>query len=76
MTNAYALAALDAPAAAPYPLQRGLTRGMREVAAKEGKADRMQMWAGQGAKLARTAPAGEVARELWERAIDLLSVKK
>jgi nitronate monooxygenase len=76
VANAYALAALDAPAAAPYPLQRGLTRGMREVAAKEGKADRMQMWAGQGAKLARTAPAGEVARELWERAIDLLSVKK
>jgi len=39
---------------------------MREAAAKEGKADRMQMWAGQAAKLARTFPAQQLTRELWE----------
>jgi nitronate monooxygenase len=66
----------DAPPPAPYPLQRGFTRLMREAAAKEGKADRMQMWAGQAARLARTSPAGEVATGLWEHAVELLSVEK
>jgi len=45
---------------------------MREAAAKEGKADRMQMWAGQAAKLARTEPAGVSATTLWERTLDML----
>jgi nitronate monooxygenase len=78
VANAYARAAAspEAPAPAPYPLQRGLTRAMREAASKEGKADRMQMWAGQAARLARTAPAGEVANGLWEHAMELLCVEK
>jgi nitronate monooxygenase len=72
--TAYARAAAssDAPQPAPYPVQRGLTRPMREAAQKNGDADRMQLWAGQSAKLARQEPAGELCRKLWQEAARLL----
>ncbi len=54
-----AAAAADAPAAAPYPVQRGLTSAMRTAALKEGDLERMQAWAGQAARLAPAAPAGD-----------------
>ncbi|MDB5378433.1 MAG: 2-nitropropane dioxygenase [Rubritepida sp.] len=57
---------------APYPLQRILTAPMRAAAAKEGDASRMQLWAGQGAAMARAEPAGEVVRRLWAEAEELL----
>jgi nitronate monooxygenase len=72
VATAYVRAALNGPAAAPYPVQRGLTSAMREAARKVGDAERMQLWAGQSAKLARSEPAGVVVEDVWKQALDLL----
>lgn len=69
----YVRAAFDGPTPAPYPVQRGLTAGMRQAAQKENDPERMQMWAGQAAKFARAEPAGKVVRQLWDDALSLLS---
>ncbi|AWB23004.1 nitronate monooxygenase [Methylobacterium currus] len=68
LATAYVAAAAgpDAPAPAPYPIQRGLTQAMREAAVKEGDLARMQAWAGQAAGLAQAVPAGEVVGGIWE----------
>jgi len=67
-----AAAAPTAPPPAPYPVQRGLTQAMRDAAAKENDIERIQAWAGQSASLAKTDPAGEVVRRLWEEVQALL----
>jgi nitronate monooxygenase len=74
VATAYARAATapDAPAPAPYPVQRGLTQAMRDEAGKAGDINRMQAWAGQSAALARAVPAGAVVRDLWDGAQALL----
>jgi nitronate monooxygenase len=67
-----AAAAPDSPPPASYPVQRGLTAPMKQAAAEVGDYQRMQVWAGQSAALAKPASAGELVREIWEQARGLL----
>jgi nitronate monooxygenase len=67
-----ALAAPEAPAPAPYPVQRALTAAMRDNGGKARDIHRMQAWAGQAAALARVEPAAELVARLWEEAETLL----
>jgi len=62
----------EAPPPAPYPIQRGLTTPMRQAAQLAGNLQRMQVWAGQSAALARPEPAGEFIRRVWSEAQTLL----
>lgn len=67
IASKYALAmeAPDAPAAAPYPVQRSLTQAMRDNATKEDNIDCLQAWAGQSAHLSRAISATEITQNLW-----------
>jgi nitronate monooxygenase len=56
-----AFAGLDVP---PFPGFQRDTRDVRSAAAQAGRADLMQMFAGQGAPLARDLPAGELVAAL------------
>jgi nitronate monooxygenase len=73
VATAYVRAAMIGPTPAPYPIQRGLTAGMRDAARSAGDAECMQMWAGQSAKLARAEPAEEIVRQLWDGSLRLLN---
>src|SRR3954470_9410529 len=63
-----AAAAPDAPAAAPYPVQRGLTAAMKEAGVAAGDYHRMQVWAGQSASMAKPIPARDFVLQMWEGA--------
>ena len=65
-----AWAADDGPRPAPYPQQRRLVGRFRRGGA-EG-VDRVNMWAGQSAALARAEPAGEIVTGMWDEARALL----
>jgi nitronate monooxygenase len=62
----------DAPAPAPYPVQRGLTAPMKEAGRRAGDVHRMQVWAGQSAALARAEPAADFVRRIWQETQALL----
>jgi nitronate monooxygenase len=74
LATTYARAATSpaAPPPAPYPVQRALTRAMREEAAKNDDVDRMQAWAGQSAARAPARPAGDVVQDMWQGARGIL----
>jgi nitronate monooxygenase len=67
-----AAASAASPPPAPYPVQRGFTRPMREDAARASDSQRMQMWAGQAARLAQALPAANITQQLWDDALRLL----
>lgn len=55
-----------ASAILPFPLQNALTRPLRNAAAKEGRAEFLSLWAGQGTRLARRGPAAQLIERLAE----------
>src|SRR5579871_4186789 len=63
-----AAAAPDAPPAAPYPVQRGLTAAMRQAGAAASDYHRMQVWAGQSAWMAKSIPTRDFVLEMWKQA--------
>lgn len=67
-----AAAAPEAPAPAPYPVQRAITQGMRDTANKANDISRIQAWAGQSAALAQAKPAGDLIAELWRETCERL----
>ncbi|MCX6463619.1 MAG: nitronate monooxygenase [Pseudonocardiales bacterium] len=59
-----------APHPAPYPHQRALVARWRRGGA--GGVDRVNHWAGQGAALASTDPAGVIVERMWRDAREIL----
>jgi nitronate monooxygenase len=57
-------AAGTADAILPFPLQNMLTRPLRNAAAKQGSAEYLSLWAGQGVRLARRQSAAELVARL------------
>ena len=48
----------------PFPEHQERTRDLRAAAARQGRVDLMQLWAGQGAPLVRNLPAAELVETL------------
>jgi nitronate monooxygenase len=58
---------VDAAATAlPFPYQNALTRPLRQTAARQGRADLLSLWAGQGVRLARRGSAADLMRTLTD----------
>lgn len=60
----------------PFPLQNDLTRPLRSAAAKQGRAEFLSLWAGQGVRLAQRRMAAQLVKCLaveTETAIHRLS---
>lgn len=56
----------------PFPLQNSLTRPLRREASRQGRAEFLSLWAGQGLRLARRQPV----RALMERLINELAAPR
>jgi len=53
----------------PFPVQNALTRPLRTAAGKQGRAEFLSLWAGQGLRLARRQSASDlIARLVQETA--------
>jgi len=50
----------------PFPLQNALTRPLRTAAAKQGRAEFLSLWAGQGVRMARRMKAADLVAKLAE----------
>ena len=64
-----------ADAILPFPSQNAVTRPLRTAAAKQGRAEFLSLWAGQGVRLARRQSAAELVARLaqeTEAAIEAL----
>jgi len=48
----------------PFPLQNALTRPLRAAAAKQGRAEFLSLWAGQGVRMARRMKAADLVTAL------------
>ena len=48
----------------PFPLQNSVTRPLRAAAAKQGRAEFLNLWGGQGVRMARRQSAAELVRRL------------
>ena len=61
--------AADAP---QFPLAGGALAPLRSASEPEGSEDFMSLWSGQSAGLSRAMPAGDLTRNLADRALELL----
>ena len=52
----------------PFPLQNVLTRALRAEAARQGRAEFLSLWAGQGLRMARTGRAADLVTEITAQA--------
>jgi nitronate monooxygenase len=50
----------------PFPLQNTLTRPLRTAAARQGRAEFLSLWAGQGTRMARRMKAADLVAALAE----------
>ena len=58
----------SADAILPFPIQNALTRPLRTAAARQGRAEFLSLWAGQGVRMARRQPAGELIARIAKEA--------
>ena len=59
---------VDEAAILPFPLQNALTRPLRTEAARQGRAEFLSLWAGQGLRMVRTGKAAAMVAEITTQA--------
>jgi nitronate monooxygenase len=56
-----------------FPIQNALTRPLRAAAAKQGRAEFLSLWSGQGVRLARRASAAELIERLAREMVEAVN---